>query len=212
MIGADAEKNARLLFDLIRVHKADGLGAISGFFEVSYDWCCPVCHRQKGEIARIDKNGNLFCQLVWHHDHLSHLSDKIPSFRPGLDWMQAKPVDSLRDSFRRFNDILICGDCNVAEGAAKMAAGAASSFSFCPFEMSTFIIVGNNQAHKIDRKKASAIYAAINPAMKEIYGAMLREIPKQEADPETFEQIGGAAWRVLSDARKKMKENEGRDV
>jgi hypothetical protein len=205
IVGTDAEKNARLLVDLMNQFEAIGIGAISGFFEVSTDWCCPVCHRQKPEIARRDKNGNLLCQLVWHHDHLSHLSDRLPYYRTQLDWQDARPLDSLRGNFKRFDDVLICGDCNVAEGAAKVSAKAPSNFSFGPFEISTFIVVKDNAPHTLDRPKVAEAYKQVFPSLK-IYGDVLRDLPKHEADPDSFEQIGGSACRVLSEARKKMKE------
>lgn len=199
-----AEENARLLFSLAADFCASGLGAISGFFETESTWCCPSCHRQKQEIARLDKNLNLLCQFHWHHDHLEHLaSDKLPLYRE-LDFKDARPYDSLRSNFRRFPETLICSDCNVAEGAAKMAVDAKPTFSFTPFEISSFIFVLPNEPHKIDRAKAREIYEKLVPSMA-VYGATLRNVAKFNADPDGFEPIGGAAWRVLKDVQAKLK-------
>lgn len=206
--GQEAEKNAKLLISLMRELGATDLGSVCGFFETSHEWCCPCCHRQKQEIARLDKNLELLCAFHWHHDHLEHMADdKIPYIRNGLDWRDAQPYDSMRRNFRRFPETLICSDCNVVEGAAKMAAGAASSFSFTPFEISTFIFVTPNAPHRFDRQMALSVYEKLKPSMG-IYGDTLRGLAKFNADPDGFEPIGGAAWRVLADVRKKMKENK----
>jgi rubredoxin len=208
-VGIEAEGNARLLFDLAMQLKARGIGSVCGFFEVGKTWCCPSCHRQKAEIARLDKNGNILCALVLHHDHWGDFAqDKIPFFRgTALTYEEARPYDSLRGSFSRFPETLICQDCNVAEGAAKVAANTENSFSFSPFEISTFIIVANNVAHKVDREKAITAYQKTMPSMA-LYSANLREVLNYDKKaPESFEQVGGAAWRVLKDVREKMKKN-----
>jgi hypothetical protein len=112
---------------------------------------------------------------------------------------------SLRNNFVRFADILICGDCNVVEGDAKKKAGTPVDFSFTPFEISTFIIVEPNRGHLLDLDKLKETYDKIRPSLG-IYGDTLRGIAKHQADPDGFEQIGGAAWRVLKEVNKKRKE------
>lgn len=203
------EKNARLLLALLKKHNCEDFGAISGFFETDEFWCCPCCHRQKSEIARRDKNGNLFCQFVWHHDHMGDLSDRFPFHREGLTWQEARPLDSVRNNFKRFDDILICGDCNVIDGNAKRAIGAPSAFSFTPYEISTFIIVRENQGHALDKDKAAEAYRHASPSL-EVYRATLRDLPKHERDPSSFEQIGGAAWRVLKQANDRRKKEDSK--
>lgn len=201
-VAANGEKNARLLFDLTKIHGAINLGAISGFFEVEETWCCPVCHRGKREIARVDKNANLLCALVHHHDHLGDITNgRLPDMHD-LEWEDRLPAMSLRDSFQRFPEILICQDCNVAEGDAKKKAGAPRDFSFGPFEISTFIIVEPNRGHLIDIAKLSETYEKIRPSLG-IYGDTIRGIARHQANPGEFEQIGGAAWRVLAEIARK---------
>ena len=68
-----AENNARLLFKLMQRFEAKDLGKISHFFEVCPEWRCPCCYRSKEEFARLDKNRNLLCQIVQHHDHFSEV-------------------------------------------------------------------------------------------------------------------------------------------
>jgi hypothetical protein len=204
VVAANGEKNARLLFHLSKKHGAIDLGSISGFFEVDENWHCPVCHRNKSEIARVDKNAKLLCALVRHHDHLTDITDgRIPDTR-GMEWQDQMPVLSLRDSFQRFPEILICQDCNVAEGDAKKKVGAPKDFSFGPFEISTFIIVEPNRGHLIDIAKLEETYEKIKSSLG-IYSNTIRGIVKHQADPDNWEQAGGAAWRVLQDLNRKRK-------
>lgn len=206
--GSFAERNAKLLIKLMKEHHAKDLGSVCGFFEVSEEWCCPSCHRTKAEIARIDKNGNLMCALHNHHDHLNHVAqDKLPPARE-IKWDERRGYDSLVATFARFPDTLICNDCNVVEGLAKREAGTPPDFSFTPFEISTFIIVCSNAPHKLDIDKARVAWANINPSLDN-YRDKLRQIMNYDSsDPDSFDHIGGAAWRVLKDVRKKMKKQD----
>ncbi len=205
-VGSEAEANAKLLIKLMKEFKAKDLGSVSNFFEVSHDWCCPSCHRSKSEQARRDKNQNLMCALHNHHDHMVHLAmDKIPALgRDDVHWSERRGYDSLRGNFCRFPDTLVCNDCNVVEGAAKREAGAPADFSFTPFEISTFIIVANNSPHRLDAEKARTVWGNIRPSLAN-YGDKLRQIGNYDKSPDDFENIGGAAWRVLADVRRKMK-------
>ncbi len=205
--GLNGDKNAHLLVHLVKKHGAIGLGAISGFFEVDENWCCPSCHRNKHEIARIDKNGNLLCQMVPHHDHLIDMTDKRVPTGEGLEWHDRLPAFSVRENFRRFPETLICTDCNVVEGDAKKKIAAPKDFSFTPFEISTFIIVEPNRSHLIDLSKLEETYEKIKPSLG-IYGDTLRGISKTQANPDGFEQVGGAALRVMAALRRKMDQSK----
>lgn len=205
--GRNGDKNAHLLLHLVKKHGAIGLGAISGFFEVDENWHCPSCHRGKEDIARLDKNGELFCQMVPHHDHMDKLANgKIPTGE-GLEWSDRQPAYSVRENFRRFQETLICTDCNVVEGDAKKKVSAPSEFSFTPFEISTFIIVEPNRGHLLDMEVLAKTWEKIQPSLW-IYGNTLRGIAKTQIDPGGFEQVGGAALRVLAALKKKMDEKK----
>lgn len=41
------------------------------------DWACPACGRTKEAIARPNKNNQLMCRLVDHHDHMKDLLEKV---------------------------------------------------------------------------------------------------------------------------------------
>ena len=203
-----AEANAKLLITIMKERNAVHPGAISSFFEVKDTWCCPSCHRSKAEQARLDKNDNLMCALHWHHDHMVHAArDRLPA-PIEINWNERHGFESLVSTFHRFPDTLICNDCNVIEGDAKKKVGAPAAFSFSPFEISTFIIVMNNKPHGLDLAKARVTWANLFPSLSN-YRDNLKQITNYDnAEPDSFEQIGGAAWRVLKDIRKKMNENK----
>lgn len=202
----EAEANAKLLISLIKSFGALDLGSIANFFQVGSEWCCPTCHRSKSEQARLDKNANLMCAIHLHHDHMNHAAhDKIPHLgRDDLAWSERRGYDSLRNNFYRFPDTLICNDCNVVEGDAKKKCGAPESFSFSPFEISTFIFVENNRPHRLDVEKLNTTWQNVRSSLA-TYREELRSIGNYHQNPDGFEHIGGAAWRVLKDVHAKMK-------
>lgn len=206
IVAMEAEENAKLLYTLLREFNGYDYGSISGFFEVDTRWRCPCCHRNKREIARLDKNGNLMCALHWHHDHFSELAmDKLPVDRKHLG-DDALTLRSLQDSFCRFPETLICCDCNVAEGSqAKPMVGAPKQFSFAPFEIATFVVVRPNVPHMVNQDRAKAAYASAVPSMK-LMGKKLREITDPNSYRDGPEAVGHAAWRVMQHVRAQMKE------
>lgn len=197
-----AEANARLLCMLKEEFSAKDFGSISGFCEVATTWRCPCCYRSKPEIARLDKNGNLLCSLVMHHDHFPEcVGDHI-----GGRAFEFEAVGVVENSFERFSRILICQDCNVADVAAKRIVQAPNPFSFAPHEIAGFIRVSPNAPHEVDGKRACEIYEAIKPSMQ-LLADRLRSIGRVvKTSGETWEHAGAAAWRVLKNARKKRAE------
>jgi hypothetical protein len=197
-----AERNARLLLQLLNTHKANDFGAISGFFEVGDDWRCPSCLRSKPEQARIDKNNNLMCALHWHHDHYEEcISDHMRQSLRGA----GAAMDALRDSIIRFPRTLICNDCNVAEPWAKNIVGAPEVFSFTPYEIATFIRVENNQSHVVDPDKALAAYAAAEPSMK-LISQRLRELQNAVRDDTgDWQHVSKPLFQVIHNTRLTMK-------
>lgn len=188
------EANAMLLYDLYRALGASGFGAIAGFFETDTAWRCPCCLRSKREIARLDKNGALLCPIVLHHDHFS---DCVPAVvRDALkgDWAAYR---ALMQSVVRFDDVLICGDCNVAEPAAKGIVGAPKPFSFAPFEIAGFIAVTPHAPHTVNPERARIAYKAASQSMAFI-AERLREIGAALKAPDSdWENAGAPALRVL---------------
>ncbi len=54
----------------------DGTDMSSLWAMTRQDWSCPACERHKTQIARPNKNNQLMCRLVAHHDHMQELLKK----------------------------------------------------------------------------------------------------------------------------------------
>ncbi len=91
------------------------------WFSLSPEWRCPVCGRSKKELMRWGRrkgiNGVLYgfegwrCSFHVHHDH-------------GDRWKER---------------VLICGDCNAADGMAKRLLKLPSEWSFSADELREFV-------------------------------------------------------------------------
>ena len=163
--GADRQtvENARLLWELSSFWGAPNLGNICGFFHVPHDWRCPCCYRTKAEISRLDKNRNLFCPIVRHHDHLE---DDI---RGALSKLERGAREAYASSLIRFPPILICNDCNVIDSAAKKEVNAPAYFSFAPHEIAAFISPKINCAHRpedINNEILQTIVCCVQPIVE----------------------------------------------
>lgn len=206
MLGADspfAEANARLLIDLMTRFSAQGLGVISNFFNVAHHWRCPCCYRTKDQFARLDKNYNLLCSIVFHHDHFVEHVAEIADLSNVADYQLRH---ALGEGLVRFPDTPICSDCNVAEPAAKRIVEAPSFFSFAPYEIAGFIIVTDNAPHEVDAERARAMYESARPAMRVLYDRVRAIAKARSENVDGWEPIAGPAWRVLKDAHRKMKD------
>jgi hypothetical protein len=199
MIGL-AEKNARLLINLKDKFGARDIGSISHFFEVCPEWRCPCCYRSKDEFARLDKNKNLLCQIVQHHDHFSEVLWNRVAWKDLGEWSLKAAVDA---SLVRFPETMICGDCNVAEPAAKSMIKAVSEFSFAPFEIASFVVVKSNIPHGLDAEKVRTAYEAAKQSMTVISGR-IKAIIKNSEHETTFENVGDASNRVIELLRTKF--------
>jgi hypothetical protein len=147
--GADWEltKNAHLLMEIASRWGAESLGNVCGFFHVPRDWRCPCCCRNKSEIARLDKNGNLLCAIVRHHDHLEDNVRRV--LRSSAEQRDRGSLEARVISLVRFPPTLICNDCNVLDSAAKSIVGAPSYFSFAPYEIAAFVAPVANSPHDV---------------------------------------------------------------
>ena len=58
----------------------------------------------------------------------------------------------------RFQEMVICHQCNVADGQAKRKLGLPSDFSFSPFEIAAFITATPHGRHKYDFDVARRLY------------------------------------------------------
>lgn len=127
-------------------------------------WVCPCCNRSKPEIVRVDKNNELSCWIVDHHDHMQELLKKrffeissslneIVADRDAEDF--AKRSSSMVSSF---DNVAVCGDCNNVDAKAKKLVRAHPYFSFSPFEIKEFVIARPNLPHEINTQVAQRIW------------------------------------------------------
>lgn len=131
-------------------------------------WCCPCCRREKPQIARMSSGSVLLCRLEYHHDHILDLAKRIyrkhnpPSEDQEINIQVSRAKDALMLFIERFERTLICMDCNLAEGRAKveLATEVAGGFTFTPSEIATFITVAPNRVHEVDVEKARLAWLA----------------------------------------------------
>lgn len=130
----------------------------------SPDWTCPACNRPKREIAKINRHGDMMGHLVTHHDHMGdYLADRFHQISGSLVSVTADPeckrfVRRSASTIAAYDPIVICVDCNSADGEAKKIIPTHKWFSFSPAEISEFVIPGKNREHRIDTKCAKEIW------------------------------------------------------
>ncbi|MBW5437256.1 hypothetical protein FXB41_21615 [Bradyrhizobium canariense] len=140
----------------------------SGWASTWTKWNCPCCQREKPQIARLSTGGILLCRLEFHHDHLVDRAKRIYRERNprtddrDINIQVSRTKDALMPLIERFEPTLICIDCNLAEGRAKLelAAEIDRDFTFAPSEIATFISVTANRVHDIDIEKARRAWLA----------------------------------------------------
>ncbi len=154
--------------ELLARFETERLDLNENWAAVSQDWFCPVCRRGKPDLARLSGEGVLLCRLDLHHDHLRDAGKAVLKARnplPEDDLTRRRELLSAirvcKGLFERFCDILVCPDCNVADGEAKRGVqDVPPSFSFTPSEIAEFISVQPNVPHRVDLTKARAAWEA----------------------------------------------------
>lgn len=149
---------------LVKRYSAKGLALNSNWALVRQNWTCPCCGRDKPGIVRLTPNGMLLASLEQHHDHIREWVDR--TFDPRLGQIHKLLPEEVhahaaaRTLAARFSDELICGDCNAADGLAKLNTNNQidKHFSFSPKEIRGFISVTRNKPHSIDIAKALEIW------------------------------------------------------
>lgn len=127
-------------------------------------WICPACQRPKSQIARRNKNGDLMCRLVEHHDHMKdHLLREFEKISAGLERVLAneaaeKFAKRSAPMVSAYDNTVICNDCNNVDAVAKGLIGAHPSFSFSPSEILAFVIASPNAEHSVNQEIAARIW------------------------------------------------------
>ena len=112
------------------------------------DWLCPGCGRTKYQIMRWTKrfpnSPNAFmgwvAALHRHHDHSVGCSEQ---------------------GISRFPAVVICGQCNSADGAVKRKLKLPRNFSFSPEEIRLFVKSAPHGKHEINYAMAAMIYSSL---------------------------------------------------
>jgi rubredoxin len=163
-MSVSGESNCRLMIELLDEHRTKGFEPTGSFFEVAEDWHCPVCLRDKRQIARLTKNASLLCRLVVHHDHFEdEIRRKLKDVKP------YSKLQAIISSLVRFQPIVICEDCNNVDAVAKSEVGAPAPFSFAPFELAVMITPVANEPHSFDAKVAAQVYELARVQMRQIF-------------------------------------------
>jgi hypothetical protein len=115
---------------------------------VGSDWICPSCKRSKFQILRwtmrfprtVDRFEDWMAGLHEHHDH-------------------ARSWDGI--GVARFQAMVLCDQCNAADGAAKRRLNLPDNFSFSPAEIGRFVSATPHGKHVIDLELAKRIYISL---------------------------------------------------
>ncbi|WP_346294834.1 hypothetical protein LRC39_15170 [Rhodopseudomonas sp. P1] len=153
---------------------AKGLDLNQSWALVEQRWLCPVCQRFKADIFRVSSRGILLANLEEHHDHFRDYVGSRGRELFGERWVLDLPssgatmVDTLESLVSTFPRELVCSECNAADGKAKLALKdmVPPYFSFAPTEIRGFIQPSPNADHKVDLKKAEAIWRQLEPSLK----------------------------------------------
>ncbi|ATZ74437.1 hypothetical protein CWC33_12335 [Idiomarina sp. X4] len=150
--------------ELIEVFQTFGVDMTSFWALTPQDWSCPVCERHKIHIARPNRNNDLMCRLVEHHDHAQELLKQ--QFETASIALEVIVANQRAEEFAKrsskmisaFDNTVICDDCNVADVKAKKVSGADYWFSFSPEELKKIVLPENNEPHSIDEDQAKSIW------------------------------------------------------
>ena len=150
--------------ELIKRFGAQGADMTSLWAYTPLDWICPACGRKKEDIVRLNKNNQLMCRLVEHHDHMRELLKQ--RFEEKSISSTIIVADEISENFAKrsasmvsaFDNTVICDDCNIADISAKKASNAHKWFSFSPKELSEIVLPICNKPHKINADKAKSYW------------------------------------------------------
>lgn len=168
MTGIDGELSKATL-DLLANWGASKADMNRWWVRTDANWGCPCCGRKKSEIVRLNKHGQLICHLHEHHDHMKDVLKKL--FEESAtkrefvmaDETSKKFVERAAFGLAAHDNTVICSDCNIAEGQAKIRMGAPEHFSFSPAQIAQFILPVANQPHQVDDAILRAIWVSAKP-------------------------------------------------
>jgi len=157
-------KMSPLSTELLKRFNANGVDMTSWWAMTPQGWTCLGCGRAKKDIARLNRNGDLMCRLVEHHDHTQDLL--ATKFAEISSSQGAVLADKTAERFAKrsaamiaaYENTIMCDDCNNADAKAKAMVGAEEFFSFSPQEIRRFVIATPNKPHEINQDEARKIW------------------------------------------------------
>lgn len=115
------------------------------WFEVGEHWICQSCRRSKFQILR------------WT-TRLPNSPHRFEDWMAGLHKHHDHSVELYGQEVPRFEQTIICDQCNSADGTAKRKLKLPVNFSFSPHEISSFVIASPHGKHQINYQAAQLIY------------------------------------------------------
>jgi len=121
-------------------------------------WICPSCMRRKEDCEVPKGDGQTLRWLVRHHDHMKDFVKAYVKDRYGRhDAITSRAeykieamrfIDRVAHLAKRFDDVVICLDCNEVEGRIKTKISADKYFTFHPLEIRRAYIPRPKQRHE----------------------------------------------------------------
>ncbi len=133
------------------------------------EWKCPGCSRDKFQISRIGKQGQILAKLVVHHDHMEDLLEETfhSTFASlGADEAQVtgkRLIERIAQAFAAHDRVLVCEDCNTADIEAKKVVGAPKYFSFTLSQIKQFVAPEEHRSHRINPEVVQVIWEKAKP-------------------------------------------------
>ena len=121
----------------------DGAHGFDTWGRIPRDWLCPACKRSKFEILR------------WTRRRFRR---SVGRCEPYMGWLAVLHLHHDHGFLPRFEETLICDQCNMADASAKRQLRLRPHFSFAPSEISRFITASPHGPHRIDYDEASTIF------------------------------------------------------
>ncbi len=125
--------------------------------EVGETWCCPCCMKKRDACEVTVETGEKRRWLVYHHDHMRDyvkycIKSRYGSVIPPLENKALKEevlryTDIIKRYIVRFDETLLCLDCNEVEGKIKKEIRCDKYFSFHYFEIRRAFISFDNERH-----------------------------------------------------------------
>ena len=116
--------------------------------EVGEHWTCPSCRRSKFQILR------------WT-TRFPNSPHKFEDWMAGLHKHHDHSAEMLEREVPRFEQTIICDQCNAADGTAKRKLSLPPKFSFSPLEISWFVVPRAHEKHEIIYPAAQSVYEAV---------------------------------------------------